>query len=258
MIMGSILWLVALVLRYLGYRLGTFTAEQSAWFARQPFAAPAQSAAYLQHPKLVMAGYAIFAGSCIVLAFGVLTLARIIAAASPVLAQLGATCVVASLFARLYFSGVEVTAFRLVDAEGPQNATDFVLDFYVELSYGLWYIPVAASAGALIGGLLLCLGAFRAGVIGLVRCLLLLAWAWTFLGVLKDADAGSIRGAIALCVVFVPIGVQVLRDRVIALRTSTAPIPPHIARTHWLWQPDSRHPAPCSTSTDKDGLSGVR
>jgi hypothetical protein len=68
MIMGSVLWLVAMVLRYLGYRLGTFTAEQPAWFAQQPFAAPAQLAAYLQHPKLVMAGYAIFAGSCIVLA----------------------------------------------------------------------------------------------------------------------------------------------------------------------------------------------
>ncbi len=223
-------------LRYLGYRLGTFTAEQSAWFAQQPFAAPAQLAAYVQHPKLVTAGYAIFAGSCIMLAFGVLTIARIIAAGSPVLAQLGATCVVASLFARLYFSGVEVTAFRLVDAEGLQNATDFVLNCYVDLAYGLWYIPVTASAGALVGGLLLCLGAFRAGVLGLVRCLLLLAWAWTFLGVLKDADAGSIRGAIALCVVFVPVGVQVLRDRVIALRTSTVPsTPPHTARTHWLW-----------------------
>jgi hypothetical protein len=92
--------------------------------------------------------------------FGVLTLAGIIAAASPVLAQLGGTCVVASLFGHLYFSGVEVTPFRLVDAEGLQNATNFVLDVYVELSYGLWYIPVAASAGALVGGLLLCLGAF--------------------------------------------------------------------------------------------------
>ena len=235
MILGAIMWLAAMVMRFLGYRLGSFTAEQSAWFAQQPFAAPAQLAAYLQHPRLVTAGYAIFAGSCIVLGFGVLTLARIVAAGSPVLAQLGATAVLASLFGRLYFSGVDLTAFRLVDAHGLQHATDFVLDFYVDLSYGLWFIPVAASAGALVGGVLLSLGAFRAGVLGVVRCALLLAWAWTFLGVLKEADAGSIRGAIALCLVFVPIGVQVLRDRVPALRTTTVPTPMNTSRTHWLW-----------------------
>ena len=121
MIVGSIMWLTAMVLRYFGYRLGTFTAEQSAWFAQQPFAAPAQLAAYAQHPRLVMAGYAVFAGSCIVLAFGVLTLARVVAANSPVLAHLAATAVVASLFGRLYFSGVDLTAFRLVDAHGLQH-----------------------------------------------------------------------------------------------------------------------------------------
>jgi hypothetical protein len=235
MIMGSMMWLAAMVLRYLGYRLGTFTAEQSDWFAQQPFAAPGQLAAYAQHPRLVTAGYAIFAGSCIVLAFGVLTLARIIASASPVLAQLAATAVLASLLGRLYFSGVDLTAFRLVDAHGLQHATNFVLDFYVDLSYGLWYIPVAASAGALVGGLLLSLGAFRAGVFGVVRCVLLVAWAWTFLGVLKEADGGSVRGAIALCLVFVPIGVQVLRDRVPALRTTTVPTPMNTLRLHWLW-----------------------
>ena len=170
MILGPILWLVALVLRYLGYRLATFPPEQSAWLSQQPFAAPAQLAAYMQHPRLVTAGYAIFAGGCIVLAFGVLTLARIVATSSPVLAHLAATCVVASLFGRLYFSGVDLTAFRLLEAVGLPEATAFVLDFYVELSYGLWFIPVTASAGALVGGVLLSLGAFRGGVLGLVRC----------------------------------------------------------------------------------------
>ena len=235
MLLGAIMWLAVMVVRHLGYRLGTFTAEQSAWFAQHPFAAPGQLAAYAQHPRLVTAGYAIFAGSCIVLAFGVLTLARIVAAASPVLAHLAATCVVASLFGRLYFSGVDLTAFRLVDAQGLQPATDFVLAAYVDLSYGLWFIPVTASAGALVGGVLLSLAAFRAGVLGVVRCLFLLAWAWTFLGVLKEADVGSVTGAIGLCVVFVPIGVQVLRDRVAALRTISVPTPALARRTHWLW-----------------------
>jgi hypothetical protein len=235
MVLGALLWLMGLVLRYLGYRLATFPPEQSAWFAQQPFAAPAQLAAYAQHPKLVTAGYALFAGACIVLAFGVLTLARIVATASPVLAHLGATCVVASLFGRLYFSGVDLTAFRLVDVQGLPQSTAFVLDSYVELSYGLWFIPVTASAGALVGGLLLSLGAFRAGVLGLVRCALFLVWAWTFLGVLKESDAGSMQGAIALCVVLVPLGIQVLRERVPALRTSSEPTVTQSLRSHWLW-----------------------
>ena len=237
MVLGPLLWLLALLLRYLGYRLSTFTPEQSAWFAQQPFAAPAQLAAYAQHPQLVTAGYAVFAGACIVLAFGVLTLARIVAAASPVLAHLAAICVVGSLFGRLYYSGVDLTAFRLVDAIGLERATDFVLDNYVGLSYGLWYIPVTASAGALVGGVLLSLGAFRGGVLGVVRCVLLLGWAWTFLGVLKEGDRGSIGGAIGLCVVFVPIGFQVLRDRIRSLRSASCggPIPVDERRTHWLW-----------------------
>ena len=164
-----------------------------------------------------------------------LTLARIAAGTSPVLAHLGATCVVASLFGRLYFSGVDLTVFRLVDALGLDAATEFVLDDYVELSYGLWYIPVTASAGALVGGVLLSLGALRAGVLGLVRCVLLLAWAWTFLGVLKESDVGSIQGATALCVVLVPIGVQVLRGRIPTLRTASGPIPIEERRTRSLW-----------------------
>ena len=67
------------------------------------------------------------------------------------------------------------------------------------------------------------------------RGVMLVTWAWTFLGVLKEADGGSVRGAIALCLVFVPIGVQVLRDRVPALRTTTVPTPMNTLRLHWLW-----------------------
>jgi hypothetical protein len=96
-------------------------------------------------------------------------------------------------------------------------------------------MPVTASAGALVGGVLLSLGAFRAGVLGLVRCLLLMMWAWTFLGILKEGDADSIQRAIALCVVFVPMGVHVLRDRIPALRPASGLVPVGERRTHWLW-----------------------
>lgn len=235
MIVGPLLWLSAMILRYLALRLAAFTPEQRASFASQPFAAPAQLAAYQQQPGLATAGYALFAAACIVLALAVLTLARVIAARSPVLAQLGAVAIVASLFGRLYFSGVDLTAFRLVDVYGLGAATTFVMESYQELSYGLWYVPVTASAGALIGGVLLSIGAFRADLLGFVRCALLISWAWTFLGVLKQSDAGAISGAIALSIVVVPIGYQVLRDRIIELRVSPPLEPQPSLRDRWIW-----------------------
>lgn len=80
--------------------------------------------------------------------------------------------------ARLYFSGVDRTAFELTDALGLQEATRIILDSYVDLSYGLWRIPVTASAGSIVGMLLLALGAFRASTLGLGRCVLLVAFGW--------------------------------------------------------------------------------
>ena len=66
-----------------------------------------------------------------------------------------------SLTARLYFAGVDLTAFRLVDSLGLEAATTFVVGSYVDLSYGLAYVPVAASAGALVGGVLLAVAGLR-------------------------------------------------------------------------------------------------
>ena len=60
----------------------------------------------------------------------------------------------------------------------------------------LAYIPVAASAGALVGGVLLAVAAVRSGTLGALRALLLLSWAWTFIGVLKESDGGTIIGAV--------------------------------------------------------------
>ncbi|WP_143121570.1 hypothetical protein [Saccharopolyspora antimicrobica] len=59
-------------------------------------------------------------------------------------------------------AGVDLTAFQLVDRIGLQQATDFVLGSYVDLSCGLWRIPVTASAGSILGMLLLGLARGRA------------------------------------------------------------------------------------------------
>jgi hypothetical protein len=138
--LGPVLWLVALTLRYAGLKAAALTADELTWLAEQPFAAPGQLVAYARNPILVIAGYATFAAACVVLLFGMIAFARVVVEGSKLLAQLGGAAVVASLAGRLYFSGVELTSFRLVDAIGLAPATDFVMGSYVELSYGLAYV----------------------------------------------------------------------------------------------------------------------
>lgn len=154
-----------------------------------------------------------------------ITFARIVARGSPHLAFWGGTSFVLATFARLYFSGVDRTAFALTDALGLHRATRIVLDSYVDLSYGLWRIPVTASAGSIVGMLLLALGAYRAGILGLGRSLLLVAFGWLWMGVLKESDIDSILLGIAGCIVLVPLGIRVLRRRIPYLDTTATIVP---------------------------------
>ena len=211
MIIGSILWLTAVVTRLVAREVAEFTPEQLAYFDSQTFRAPHQLALYQQNPALLTAGYALFAAASALLVPALVSLAKIIAAGSPVLAAVGGTLATLSLLARMYFSGVDLTAFELVDALGLEAATAFVLNAYVDLSYGLWFIPVTISAGSIIGCLLLAIGAVRSGTLDVVRSLLLILWGWTFMGVLKDSDWGTVLGGTALCVVLVPLGVKLLK-----------------------------------------------
>ncbi|HEU4547754.1 MAG TPA: hypothetical protein VFR88_15800 [Microlunatus sp.] len=219
-----------MVLRYAGLRAAGFDPSYLTWLAQQPFAAPGQLAAYEQNRSVVIAGYAVLVAACLVGVPAFCTFAKIAAERSPVLAHLGGAAVVMSLSARLYFAGVDLTAFRLVDAFGLEAATTFVMGSYVELSYGLAYIPVTASAGALVGGVLLAVAAVRSGTLGALRALLLLGWAWTFIGVLKESDGGTIIGAVGLCLVLIPLGWSLLTRR--NWRASLEPAhQPH----QWIW-----------------------
>ncbi|MDA3646689.1 hypothetical protein LZ318_02195 [Saccharopolyspora indica] len=227
LIVGPLVWFAGLLVRHLGVRAAEFTPQQEAYFAAQTFDAPSQLAAYAQHPSLVTAGYALFAGGAVLLFPAVVTFARIVAARCPRLAFWGCALFVGSLFARLYFAGVDLTAFQLVDRIGLQQATDFVLSSYVDLSYGLWRIPVTASAGSILGMLLLVIGAWRAGVLGLVRGVLLLLCGWVFMGVLKESalPLGVLGGGVSVCLVFIPLGIAALRDRLPELRATAEPAP---------------------------------
>jgi hypothetical protein len=229
LVLGPLVWWAGLLLRYLALHSGAFTAEQLAGFARQPFAAPSQLAAYLANPALVTAGYACFAAGALLLWPAFATLARVVAARAPVLAFWGGTLVILSLFARLYSAGVDHTAFQLAASQGRDRATAFVLANYMDISYGPWRVAVTAHACLHLGMLLLAIGAFRSGTFGLGRCLLLL-WAGTLWGgVLKAVHLADLFEYGALCLVLVPLGVRVLRDRVAELRAE--PLPPSEIRS---------------------------
>jgi hypothetical protein len=212
MIIGPLVWLAAVTTRLLARELAEFTPEELAYFDAQTFRAPQQLALYEQNAGLVTAGYALFAAASVLLVPAIMALAAMIAPGSPVLAAIGGTLAALSLTARLYFSGVDLATFEMADAMGRAVTTQFVLDSYVDLSYGLWYVPVTVSAGSLVGSVLLAIAALRAGTFGVVRGLMLLLWGWTFMGVLKDSHWGTVVGGVALCGVLIPLGVRFLRE----------------------------------------------
>ncbi|MGW5694166.1 hypothetical protein ACWEWX_25375 [Streptomyces asiaticus] len=224
LVVGPVVWFVGLLLRYLSLHSGEFTSEQLEAFDRQPFAAPSQLAAYAENPTLVTAAYTAFALGTILMCPAVATLARVIAVRSPGLAFWGGTCLILGLFARLYFAGVDQTAFELVEERGTAEATHIMMDMYVDVSYGLWRVPVVASVGQGVGTLLLALGAYRAGVFGPVRGLLFLLPGMG-MGVLKETTLFHTASTGLVCFFLVPIGVRVLRDRLPELRSPTV-VPP--------------------------------
>ncbi len=155
---GPLVWFAALLVRHLGVETAGFTAAERARFDAEPFAAPEQLAAYAHNPGLVTAGYALFALASILLCATVIVFAREIGGR---LALAGGALFVASLFSRLFRSGTDLTAFELVDRLGLEQATAFVMESYVDLSYGLWRIPVTASAGSIVGAVLLAVAGWR-------------------------------------------------------------------------------------------------
>ncbi|MFI0975716.1 hypothetical protein ACH4SP_01660 [Streptomyces sp. NPDC021093] len=214
LVLGSLVWCAGLLLRYLAFRTAGFTPEQLAWFDQQPFAAPGQLAAYEANPALVTAGYGCFAAGAVLLCPAFVTLARIVAVRAPKLACVGGTLVVVGLFSRLYWAGVDHTAFQLVEQLGLDRATTMVMDTYADISYGPWRVPITAAFGLYIGTFVLVVGAYRSGTFGTGRLLLFLLAGTLWTGALKESHLFGVAVSGLLCLVFVPLGVRVLRGTV--------------------------------------------
>jgi hypothetical protein len=206
------MWGVGLLLREHAVSAAGFTPEQTARFTAEPFAAREQLSAYAADPALTVAGYAVFLIGAILLIPAVVTLAGLAMTRSPWLAVLGGLLVLLGMLARLYFAGVEQAAFQLADAQGLDAAAGFVVDTYVDTSYGPWRVPVTAAFGQYLGMPLLAAGLYRAKIFGGGRVLLLLWSATMWTGVLKAAGWLDVLSALALCLVFVPLAIQLVRD----------------------------------------------
>ncbi|MFI9840418.1 hypothetical protein ACIHFD_25515 [Nonomuraea sp. NPDC051941] len=209
LIVGPVIMCAGYLLRYLS-TVTALTPQQHAWAEAQPFAAYGQLLAYTSAPALLTLSYAVFALGALLLFPAFVALAQQVGGH---LAYWGATLLVIGLFARLYFAGADQTAFQLTEVIGLDQATSAIMKEYVDISYGPWRVPVWASVGQYAGSLLLAVAAWRSGLFGTARAVMLLLAGGTWMGVLKGASIPDVLVTGLLCVALVPLGARVLRDR---------------------------------------------
>lgn len=209
LVLGPVVLCAGFLLRYAS-SVTALTPQQQVWAEAQPFAAYGQLVAYTSDPALLTLAYAVFALGAVLLFPAFIALAQQVGGS---LAFWGGTLLVAGLFARLYFAGADQTAFQLTEVIGLDQATNAIMKEYVDISYGPWRVPVWASVGQYAGSLLLAVAAWRSGLFGTVRASMLLLSGSTWMGVLKGAEIPDVLLTALLCVALVPLGAQMLRDR---------------------------------------------
>lgn len=168
---------------------------------------PEQLEAFRDHPTLVIVSYNFFITGNILLFPAVLTLARMIGKKKSQLALWGGMFVMLGLFARTFHGGINHLAFQLVNTQGLELATKTIAD-----SYGAFNLIATLNGTILFGWLILALGAYLSGTLGLVRAVSLGLMAGLMMGVLKGTSLYSVIAAAGLCFALVPLGFKVLKD----------------------------------------------
>lgn len=168
---------------------------------------PQQLAAFEEHPGLMRASYSAFVLGNVLLWPAIATLARRIGAHSPTWALWGGALAMFGLFARTFHAGVDHLAFQLVSVQNLEQATRAVGD-----QYGAFYVLNTFNLAILAGWLVLAVGAYRSGTLGLPRSIALALMSALMLGVLKGTSWTSVAATAGLCVALVPLGLEVLRD----------------------------------------------
>lgn len=168
---------------------------------------PQQLAAFQDHPELVFAAYSAFAAGNVLLWPAIATLARQIGRKKPGLALWGGALAMFGLFARTFHAGVDHLAFQMVRVQGIEVATKTIAD-----TYGAYHIFHALSPAIFAGWIVLAIGAYRSGTLGVIRSVSLALMASLMMGVLKGSSPTSVVATAGLCVALVPLDIQVLRD----------------------------------------------
>jgi len=168
---------------------------------------PQQLEAFRDHPTLMVASYNFFIFGNILLFPAIITLARMIGKKKSQLALWGGMFVMLGLFARTFQGGINHLAFQLVNVQGLESATKTIAD-----SYGAFNLMATLNGTILFGWLILALGAYLSGTLGLIRSICLGLMAGLMMGVLKGTTLFSVLAAAGLCVALVPLGVKVLTD----------------------------------------------
>jgi len=168
---------------------------------------PEQLEGFRDHPALMVASYNFFVFGNILLFPAIITLARMIGKNKSQLALWGGMFVMLGLFARTFQGGINHLAFQLVNIQGLESATKTIAD-----SYGAFNLIATLNGTILFGWLILALGAYLSGTLGLVRAVSLGLMAGLMMGVLKGTTLFSVVAAAGLCVALVPLGLKVLTD----------------------------------------------
>jgi hypothetical protein len=167
---------------------------------------PRQLEAFKNEPTLIISAYNLFLAGNILLWPAILTVTHLVGRTKPVLAQWGGAFVIFGLFARTFHYGVNHLAFQLVKVETLVSATKTI-----GASYGAFHIVSMLSATILFGWVILAIGCYFSGTLGLVRSLCLGSMSALMIGVLKGSSFVSVTVSGCLCIALVPLGVKVLR-----------------------------------------------
>jgi hypothetical protein len=167
---------------------------------------PQQLAAFAEQPERITAAYTMYALGHVTLVFAVLTLTALIGRWNRVWAAWAGALAILGLFTRTFHAGIDHLAFQLVQVQSLEQATQAVDD-----SYRAFHAFRYLNGAIMMGWLLLAIGSYRSGTLGLPRALALGLMVMVPFGTLKGTEIRAI-GLLGLAIALIPLGVAILRQ----------------------------------------------
>ncbi|PRX50823.1 hypothetical protein B0I32_13653 [Nonomuraea fuscirosea] len=176
------------------------------------FFVPYQLVAYTRHPALITAAYVCFAAGFVLLWPAIMALAHRIAVTHPLWGMWGGCLVMVGLFTRTFQYGTDHLAFHLTDTLGLRTMLTGIDGYYLAWRDSVWHPFRSMSGPAFFGWVVLAVGAYRSGALGLGRSVALGLMSALALGTLKGTEPQSYVAVGGLCLALIPMGVSLLRE----------------------------------------------